>query len=179
VDERIAEAYRLAFEPAGDAHLDALFLEDPTCHYYRLLYHLACDVNVELGTCTGRGTAHLAARGGTVIAVDPEGHGALRINALNRYPNVRFYKTRSDDPTLLASVADGSVGLCFVDSVHAVDYALREVGLWTPKMVPGGIFLFDDLDWDDGMRSLLDRLPFAVRGDLPGLHTMGFGYAVV
>lgn len=187
MDERIAEAHRMALaDPLSDEHLCALLLEDPACLYYRLLYRLARlarpEVMVELGVCTGRGTAHLAAGcpDGLVIAVDPEEHGALRPNALDRYPNIRFCKARSDDHALLASVADGSVGLCFVDSVHAVDYALREVALWTPKMKKGGgVFLFDDLEWDEGMRGLLARLPFVDKGDLPGMHVKGFGYAVV
>jgi len=95
------------------------------------------------------------------------------------YDKITLLLGRSDAPDILAQFENDSVDLCFVDSDHAGVYVLREVELWTPKMRDGGIFVFDDLDLDAGMKEVLPALPFRQKGNLPGLHYMGFGYAVV
>jgi len=167
----------------NNEHLDSLFIQD-SCAYLHFIYYLVQSlkpaISVELGVCTGRCTAHMAASNpaGKVIAIDPEQHGAFKTNT-KPYHNIEFYLTRSDDLALLSRIKNNSIGLCFVDSVHALDYVMKEVSLWTPKMKPGGIFLFDDLDFDDGMRKVLSSLPFEVKENLPGLHYKGFGYAIV
>lgn len=152
--------------------------------YLRFLYYLAQatkpELSVELGVCTGRGTAHLAAGNlkGKVIGIDPEQHGAFVANT-KPYSNIEFIFGRSDDKDILAGIPNQSVGICFIDSVHAFDYVIKEVRLWTPKIKSGGFFLFDDLDLDDGMRKVLPSLPFENKNNLSGLHYKGFGYAVV
>lgn len=165
-------------------HLDQLFKQDPQCFYYRFIYFLVRilrpKLSVELGVCTGRGTAHLAAGNldGMVLAIDPEKHGAFEENT-RLYTNIIFIQKRSDDVELLNSIQNQSVDLCFIDSVHAFDYTLKEVKLWTPKMKSGGIFLFDDLELDEGMKKVLPALPFTNKSLLPDLHHKGFGYAIV
>lgn len=175
----ITQAHKLALtQPIDDSHLTSLYTQDPF-PYLRFLYYVgklsAAKTAIELGTCTGRGTAHLAAACEWVFTVDPELHDAFAENTAP-YPNITYLPFRSDDRRALDVFMRGSIDLCFVDSVHAADYAMREVELWTPKMRPGGLFLFDDLDL---MPSLPDRLPFKGKGYLDGLHIEGFGYAIV
>lgn len=175
----LTQAYELAIkQPIDDKHLTELFNQDPF-PYLRFLYYVGKFFNiktaVELGTCTGRGTAHLAAACDWVFTIDPETHGSF---AENTYPysNITFIQARSDDLEVLSEFESGEVDLCFVDSVHARDYALKEVSLWAPKMKPGGLFLLDDIDL---MPGLLDLLPFEQKGYLDKLHIEGFGYAFV
>ncbi len=175
----LSTAYQDALtKPVPDKHLQSLFDQDKF-NYLRFLYYVTKGVSsklsVELGTCTGRGTAHLAAGSKRVVTIDPELHGAFPDNTAP-YGNIEYVPTRSDDPTTLGKFADKSIDVLFIDSMHATDYCLKEVRLWTPKMVPGGIILLDDLDM---MPGVLDGLPFDTKGYLDGLHIEGFGYAVV
>lgn len=174
----------LEISRTGDSFLDALYAP-PEYVYYRFLYSLARalqpEIMVELGVCAGQGSAHLAAGNpsGRVLSIDPELHGGFADNT-QPYTNIEFIQTRSDDPALLSRIADHSIGLLFIDSVHAKDYVLREYTLWRPKMKPGGLILFDDLNLNPGMREVLPSLPEAVKGLLPGLHAdFGFGYVLV
>lgn len=161
--------------PIGDEHLDSLFQQDPF-PYLRFLYHVGklfeVKTAVELGTCTGRGTAHLAASCQFVYTIDPEIHGAFEKNT-KPYSNIKFIQSRSDDLQTLEQFESKSIDLCFIDSVHAYDYMLKEIELWTPKMKPNGLFLLDDLDLMPGL------LPFEKKGYLAGLHSQGFGYAFI
>lgn len=176
---RITLAHDLALRnPLPDRHLARLYRQDPF-PYLRFLYYVCklheIEIAVELGTCTGRGTAHLAASCNWVYTIDPEVHGAFAENT-HPYHNITYYQTRSDNLDTLSKFKEKSVGLCFADSVHAADYCLKEISLWTPKMKEGGIFLLDDLDL---MPDVLPDLPFADKGYLDKLHIKGFGYAVV
>lgn len=175
----INEAYNLAFhQPIPDEHLAGLFLQDPF-PYLCLLYYVGklfqVKVAVELGTCTGRGTAYLAAACQEVYTIDPELHGAFADNT-RPYPNITYIQSRSDEPETLDKFSPQSIDLCFIDSVHTYDYLMKEITLWTPKMAPGGLFLLDDLDL---MLGALEALPFEHKGYLEGLHIKGFGYAFV
>lgn len=175
----ITKAHELAlYQPIEDKHLSDLFNQDPF-PYLRFLYYVGKLFNVyfavELGTCTGRGTAHLAAGCQNVVTIDPELHGAFAENT-KPYLNIHFIQSRSDDLETLARIDPGTVNLCFIDSVHAADYARKEIELWLPKMAKNGLFLLDDLDL---MPGLLDSLPFKNKGYLDKLHIKGFGYAFV
>lgn len=177
--DQIKQAYSLALNhPVYDDYLSQLFEQDPF-PYLRFLYYVGelfeVEIAVELGTCTGRGTAHLAASCDFVYTIDPEPHGAF-IENTKPYSNIEFIQTRSDDLLTLDKFESGSVDLCFVDSVHTYDYFMKEIELWTPKMKPGGIFLLDDLDL---MPGALEALPFNIKGYLEGLHIKGFGYAFI
>ncbi len=175
----IEQAHALALHrPIPDKHLAGLFEQDPF-PYLRLLYYVGkvfqVRVAVELGACTGRGTAHLAASCDNVYTIDPELHGAF-VDNTRPYFNITFIQARSDAPDALAWFSPESVDLCFIDSVHTLDYMLKEIELWTPKMVKGGLFLLDDLDL---MPGALAAIPFKDKGYLADLHTEGFGYAFV
>lgn len=177
--DKLYKAYNLALSrPIPDEHLTGLFLQDPF-PYLRFLYYVGklfqVGVAVELGTCTGRGAAYLAAACQQVYTIDPELHGAFADNT-RPYPNITFIQSRSDDPDTLDKFGLQSINLCFIDSVHAYDYLLKEIELWSPKMAEGGLFLLDDLDL---MPDALDAIPFRNKGYLADLHTEGFGYAFI
>lgn len=175
----IDTAYNLALhQPIPDEHLAGLFLQDPF-PYLRFLYYVGklfqVRLAVELGTCTGRGTAHLAAACQVVYTIDPELHGAFAENT-RPYSNINFIRSRSDDLETLQQFEGHSLALCFIDSVHAYDYLMKEISLWSPKIAPGGLFLLDDLNL---MPGALEAIPFENKGYLAGLHSQGFGYAFV
>lgn len=187
MDIALIEAIRkktVECQALGDEYLDVLFNQDRTSIYYRFLYFLikecAATLSVELGVCTGRGTAHMAAANpnGKVIGVDPAAWGTLA-GIMKRYPNIELQRCRSDSPQLLDSISVSSVEVLFIDSVHISDYTLEETQLWTPKMKDGGVILYDDLLHSEDMRTLLPQLPFPEKGFLDGLHFSGFGYAIV
>lgn len=176
----ITQAYNLALNQPiiPDKHLRDLYNQDPF-PYLRFLYYVGKLFNiktaVELGTCTGIGTAHLAASCNWVFTIDPEVHGAFAENT-HPYDNITFIQSRSDNLEVINEFDSGEVDLCFVDSVHAADYARKEVNLWLPKMAKNGLFLLDDLDL---MPGLLESLPFKNKGYLDKLHIKGFGYAFI
>ena len=150
--------------------------------YYRFIYLLVSRLKladcVELGVCTGRCTVHMALAypEGRVYAVDPRPHEIYE-EITRPYANIQLIRGSSIDPETLAHVPDGTIALCFADSVHNPDHVLREVEMWTPKMRDGGIFLFDDLLYA-GMDRVLQEVPFTRKGTLHQLHHTGFGYAI-
>ena len=164
----------------GDKFLDDLSEQDPTHPYYRFLHNLVKLVKatsvVELGVCTGRGTAHLAsATLGRMLAIDPSPWDIQYI--LDRYPNIDLRKTLSTDPTLLASVQDRSVDVCFLDTLHDYGQVKAELIAWHPKMKPGGVMVFDDITLNDGMKIFWSVLALT-KLELPEMHWSGFGVAL-
>jgi len=141
---------------------DTLFSQDPGCIYYKFIFKLVESLKptacAELGVCTGRGTAHIAGGhpAGRVWGIDPTPYEISYI--INVYPNIRLLRGRSDDQAILSKIDNSSLDLCFIDSDHSGDYADKEVGLWRPKMKPGGILLFDDIWLNNSMRRFWDRL---------------------
>ena len=51
------------------------------------------------------------------------------------------------------SYEDGTVDLLHQDSNHSEEVSCEEVALWTPKMRPGGYWIFDDTDWPSTRRA--------------------------
>jgi len=155
---------------------------DNTSIYYRFIYLLVHKFKladcVELGAAVGRCTVHMAAANpaGRVWAIDLRPHGLYEYTTRN-YSNIRLIRMGSTDPDTLAQVPDGTIALCFADSWHNPDHVLEEVQMWSRKMRDGGVFLFDDLLYKD-MHRILSEIPFSQKGELPGLHYSGFGYAI-
>lgn len=163
-----------------------LSLLDPTdagARYYKFLFLVAKTIQpsltVEIGVCTGRGTAHLASGSpnGVVMGIDPEPWDLSRI--LARYGNIQLVRERSDSERALQAVQDESVDLCFIDSLHDGAYTQRELDLWVPKLKDGGIFLFDDIFLNNSMRHFWDNVGLP-KAALAGMHLskgrdVGFG----
>lgn len=181
----LIEIAKLAHAPTGDTYLDGLFALADTAIYYRFIYHLIRQMQpslvVELGVCTGRCTAHMAAAcpSATVIGLDPrpDVNDIKLVSA--RYQNIIFRMSESTNRDELNQIEDKSVDLCLVDSDHYHDQVLHEFALWLPKMKTGGVMLFDDITLDDTMKLAWKHLgrmsPHLRRVSLPELHHSGFG----
>src|SRR6187402_2416727 len=98
----LKELEKIAHKPLGVKYLDDLFKITTTAIYYRFMYHLVKAMNpdliVELGVCTGRGTAHLAAAKESckVIGFDPDPHEDLSA-VLKKFPNITWMACSSLD----------------------------------------------------------------------------------
>ncbi len=58
---------------------------------------------------------------------------------------VRLVLKRSQD--VVGNYADGSIDVLHQDSNHSEEVSCWEVASWTPKMKPGGFWVFDDTNW--------------------------------
>lgn len=164
-----------------DEFLAGLSSQDPTHPYYGFLYDVVKlvkpELTIELGVCTGRGTAHLAGgyTNGKVIGVDPTPWPIQYI--MDIYPNISIVKDRSDAPSLLASIRDESVDICLFDTIHEYGQIKMEFELWYPKMKLGGVMLFDDITMNDGMKKFWNEVK-SEKAAMPELHWSGFGVAI-
>lgn len=165
----------------GIPFTDALF--DDSAPYYRFVYNLIKKLNpelvIELGVCTGRCTAHMAAASPecSVIGIDPYPQDISAI--LNEYKNISIWGLSSTWPSTLGRIDDGSVDVCFIDTIHAYDQVMAEYDLWSPKIKRGGIILFDDITLNSSMIQAWDEIckanPTREKISLPHLHHSGFG----
>lgn len=173
-------------------YLDRMYNSFPGFDYYRFAYLLAQylqpDIIVELGTQYARCTAHFAAGApeARVVTIDCDDvwrQELFEYDVQMYCPNVEIVRGNSTFPVTAARFEDETIGICFADSLHTEDHVLREIEVWTPKMVQGGVWLIDDFKL---MPNLLEMLPFEVKGIIKGLHTnpvqwpdQEFGYAIV
>lgn len=173
-------------KPLGDDYLDGLFNLADTAIYYRFIYHLMKrlkpSVAVELGVCTGRCTAHMAAACPEcqVIGIDPDPNPHCLGEIVVRYPNIELWRYLSlDQVMVLNCVNDQTVDLCLIDTTHTIDQVMAEYNAWLPKMKPGGIILIDDISENPSIMQAWEKL-WAIHGSdhcasLPHLHHSGFG----
>jgi predicted O-methyltransferase YrrM len=169
--------------PIGDPFLDGLYNNDNTAIYYRFLYQLSKFLQpqkiIELGVYHGWSTAHLAAPvpKALVMAIDPSPQEGFR-NTTNHYQNIAVILDRSDSQGVLDMVAEKSVDICFIDTIHEYEQASKELKLWTPKMKSGGVFLYDDITQSEGMKKFWNEVP-EPKISMPWLHHSGFGASIV
>lgn len=64
---------------------------------------------------------------------------------LELVPYANLVKKRSDEA--VDDYEDQSIDVIHQDSNHSEEVSCDEVWLWTPKMKPGALWLFDDTDW--------------------------------
>lgn len=168
----------------NDPYLKSLFDIDTTSVYYKFLYSIVekfkgkKTLTVELGTYCGRSTAFLAKANeeGTVLTVDMD--PKPEFNAVKEnLKNLKFSLGRSDDASLLKSVKNESVDVCFFDTAHEYDVVSAEVKLWAPKIKKGGVMLFDDIFMNDEMKKFWSELAYTKDYSMD-LHWTGFGYAI-
>ncbi len=147
--------------------------------YYNLLYSVAKELQpdfvVELGTCTGGSTSHLAA--GTnckVISIDIE----IRPDARERllaFDNIELIQGDTQDPALVAEIVKhGLIDLLFIDTDHTAEQVTAELALFGPLVRSGGLILFDDIRINPGMSAWWDSLE-ENKLELPDMHWTGFG----
>lgn len=74
---------------------------------------------------------------------------------------IRMRIERSQD--VVDDYADGTIDLLHQDSNHSQEVSTWEAENWTPKMKPGGIWVFDDTNWETtkAAQRLLESRGFA------------------
>ena len=75
----------------------------------------------------------------------------LGIERLGLVPWARIIWERSQD--VVGRYDDGSIDMLHQDSNHSEAVTCAEVALWTPKIRPGGYWVFDDTDWPTTKRA--------------------------
>ncbi len=152
-----------------------------------LLYQLArggpaSGQIVEIGSAWGRSTIALAAgtraaRRERVIAIDPHGgddwylaeHDLARESSLAEFrDNIkRFGVDQWVDEVVMTSqaaagvVANEPIRLLFIDGLHTYEGVRSDIETWVPRVVEGGVVVFDDYDNHDpgvGVQRAVDEL---------------------
>jgi predicted O-methyltransferase YrrM len=120
----------------------------PPSPYYRVLRDLVAtarpSIAVELGT-DGGGAALNMALGcpqTMVFTIDHTRTPTVEI-VEKKFDNVTFYL--ADSVERVSWFLDGTVGLLFVDTTHTYEQTTAEHNAWLPKMMPGGLIVFDDV----------------------------------
>ncbi len=136
---------------------------DGSNQYYNLLYSFAKELQpnlvVELGTCTGGSTSHLAAGpSGKVLSIDIE----IRPDTKERllaFDNVELIHGDTRDPALVAEIAKRDpIDLLFIDTLHTPEQVTAELAFFGPFVCPGGLIFFDDIRMNPGMSDWWDSL---------------------
>ncbi len=163
-------------------------------HYYRFLYKLAYCLSgagirekvllVELGCHYGAASLHFLRGGNGLGGV---GAVALGIDVVDRIKPVvkqhelfSFYHGRTDDPHAYKSFYDEKLDVLLIDSDHSCKTTSDEFRLWSPKVKPGGLILFDDIDapeYADGCGKFWRELE-GEKISLPHLHPENWGFGV-
>lgn len=63
------------------------------------------------------------------------------------FPCVAFRHESSTSPATVERFAEESVHLLHQDSNHSEEVSCAELGLWWPKLAPGGLWVMDDTSW--------------------------------
>ncbi len=120
----------------------------PPSLYYRFFEGVARlaqpDFSVELGTCGGGASLHLAkgCPSSRVTSFDLTREPTVQI-VERTFDNFRFIQMDVVEGAILFD--NGSVGVLFVDTTHTYEQTIKEHAAWHPKMVSGGVIFFDDL----------------------------------
>lgn len=145
--------------------------------YYRFLYLLAphIDVYVELGCCYGWAVLHVLRGNQNALVRGIDIRSVLCAEAKDR-PGFTFTQGKSLEPEIIDSVEDGSVDIILVDSDHTYETTKEEHRLWSPKIKPGGLMLFDDVHYSEYGCGRFWRELEGDKIDLPDLHPKSFGF---
>lgn len=133
------------------------------------------QIIVELGVFGGRSLLPMAAAaeeyGGKVVGIDPwmkgpclEGSNSPEnskwwaeldleavyqsyLHHLNRFGLSNVVTIRDTDEFAVGTFADGSIDFWHSDGNHASEPGFRYMDMWIPKVRPGGIICWDDVNW--------------------------------
>lgn len=137
---------------------------------------------VEIGSAWGRSTVFLASGSKAagrerVIAIDPhtgddwflESEGLERIDSSQEFRRnlarfevadwVELIQMTSHEAAKLPDPRP--IRLLFIDGLHTYEGVADDIRHWVPRVVPGGVIVFDDYDNDDpgvGVRQAVDEL---------------------
>jgi predicted O-methyltransferase YrrM len=156
-----------------------VFGRDASNPYYDLLYWVAKALQpnfvVELGTCTGGSTAHLAAgTRGKVLSIDIE-FRAGTAERLEAFGNIELLVADTRSPEVATKVIDhGSIDLLFIDTDHTAEQVRIEMSIFGPIVREGGLILLDDIRMHPCMSAWWDELD-EVKLELPEMHWTSFG----
>lgn len=159
----------LLYSLEEDAHTLQIYPDPrfPPSLYFRFLYRLVDrlhpQVSVELGTCGGGASLHMAAGypEGLVVSVDVANDYPDQIEYIvQTYHNFRFWRCDSIDAAdRYRDQQLPPVEVLFIDTIHTYDRTMREFAAWRDLLSKNAIVLLDDL-----YRAGMDR----VWSDLPG-----------
>ena len=83
-------------------------------------------------------------------AIERAARDALqRLDLSPKYAQIIRMRSRE----VVALYEDGSIDLLHQDSNHSEEVSCEEVFLWTPKIRPGGYWIFDDTNWPSTQRA--------------------------
>ncbi|MFO0750220.1 MAG: class I SAM-dependent methyltransferase [Myxococcota bacterium] len=146
---------------------------------FRLVRDFGCTKALELGTCLGVSAAYQAGAmnlNGEGQVVSLEGSPALadlsrrNLVGLGLGERVSIRLGRFNDTLKPTLESDGPFDFVFVDGHHDENATLDYFELIHPHMKAGGIIVFDDVDWSDGMKRAWQKIAtdprFAVSVDL-------------
>lgn len=158
------------------------------------------EISVEIGVFGGRGLlplalAHQILGTGYAVGIDPwevtaslEGentpendewwrsidHDAIYVGFIEALVGASLVREsrimRESAETAVRLFPDESISVLHQDGNHSERVSTREVELWTPKLKPGGYWVFDDTDWASTRRAQerLAELGFHVLESHPG-----------
>lgn len=155
VVRRVGEVARTASKPPQAARL-----------LFDLVRERRPETCLELGTCVGISAAYQAAAlelNGRGFLYTIEGAAPLAERArgvlerLGLADRVELRNGRFAD-VLPGVLADREFDLAFVDGHHDERATLDYFALIRPRMRPGGVMAFDDVDWSEGMRRAWNKI---------------------
>ncbi len=184
--------------PTGCAELNALFdsynegsPRSDDARYYRFLYNLAQDFHIltflELGCKYGVASLHVVCGICNNLGGPAESLKIFAIDVVDIVkPTVRvqdqfsFIKANSTDSHIPSLFQNRYFDVALIDTDHTYATTVKEFELWEPKVKPGGIILFDDIDapeYADGCGKFFRELP-GEKLSLPHLHPEDWGFGV-
>jgi predicted O-methyltransferase YrrM len=175
VTRRVGEVCRVASKPPRSARI-----------LFDLVRERRPETCIELGTCLGISAAYAAAAlelngGGFLFTLEGAAPLAERarslLERLGLSHRVEVRAGRFVD-LLPALLAEHDFDYAFVDGHHDEQATLHYFAAIRPRMRPGGVFVFDDVDWSDGMRRAWHAIRTDDRVD-ESWKRKGMGFAAV
>ncbi|MBI1332734.1 MAG: hypothetical protein GC165_07620 [Armatimonadetes bacterium] len=167
------------FKPGSKVGDHRVYGRDPSNPYYDLLYWVTKEfqpkLTVELGTCTGGSTSHLAAgTKGKVVSIDIDQQDETR-RKLEVFDNIELVEGDTRDSSLASEIAKSApIDLLFIDTDHTGEQVMAEMALYAPLVRKGGLILFDDIRMHPCMSKWWDELD-EDKLEMPELHWTSFG----
>lgn len=197
IDKTTAEAIALKCDqPLNNAYLDLLHQtynegspREDWPNYYRFLYFISNHLDIintdgrsifiELGCHYGAASLHFIAGGMRSLAYGIDVVDRIKPVVKNE-DDFLFMHGRTDNPEFHKSFHDKKVDVLLIDSDHSYKTTADEFRLWEPKVKPGGLILFDDIDapeYADGCGKFFRELA-GEKLSLPHLHPENWGFGV-
>jgi len=131
---------------------------------------------LEIGTHLGTSSLQIAEAGASVITIDIDAKYTILTQgiAAEHGLNNRLTALTGDSSTI---AVDGPFDLLFIDGDHTLEQAHSDYLRFRPLVREGGLMLFDDTQFNDGMKTAWANVTDP-KIELVELHHMGFGIAI-